>query len=178
MSISRTITALFLAGTFGGVASAKETAAAGLQSLKAVCDELSANDQLKPFKVTVTCRHSALTWKDVGESSVNLPNSREISAAFRVKQYSSETSPVAVAAEKTPASCTVLEKFKSTALVDVSLSCQELKEVSDVTSFCQDAIDARLEENPAQFVEVPTGETFNTCTGVAGTKPNRTVKAN
>lgn len=170
MRLSKMITALLLAGTFSGVSMAKDSAATGLQALKAVCDELSANEQLKPFKVTVTCRHSALTWKDTGVSSVKLPNSREISAAFRVKQYASETSPVAVAADQTPASCTVLEKFKSTALVDVSLSCQELKQVLDVTSFCQDAIDARLEENPAQFVEVSTGETFNTCSGVAGVK--------
>ncbi len=165
MTNSRTIFALLLAGTFSGSALAKETAAAGLQSLKAVCDELTSNEQLKPFKVTVTCRHSGTTWKDVGESSVYLPNSREISAAFRVKQYASETSPQAVEAAKTPAACTVLEKFKSTALVDVSLSCQELKAVDDVTSFCLDAIEARLEENPAQFVEVSTGETYDTCKG-------------
>ncbi|MDQ3233219.1 MAG: hypothetical protein M3Q07_15485, partial [Pseudobdellovibrionaceae bacterium] len=78
---------------FGLVASASGFAAQGgsqsqmtLEGLKNKCTELSANEQLKPFKAVVTCKQVSTEWRPAAEApSVEVQNTKQIGASFSLK---------------------------------------------------------------------------------------------
>src|SRR5688500_7167837 len=85
-----------------------------LVGLKAKCFDLRANDQLREFKVEVTCREVGYQWKQAAPSQFELPNVGERGAGFVMKTYNVPFSAEAIDVAPTHASCTVLERWKYT----------------------------------------------------------------
>lgn len=167
MKVFKPVSALLLAGSFlaGGAAYSQTDA---LQELKERCAELSANQQLRPFTVSITCRQEGMVWKETAPTYMDIDNGLQISATIRVKQFLSELVPESVVVAATPAACTVLEQFHTQASVDLELTCAEIDAIDNLGSYCYGAIQNRIEEFPDQYVEESTGQLLNTCDGFQG----------
>jgi hypothetical protein len=157
---------------FGLVASASAFAAQGgsqssmtLEGLKNKCTELSANEQLKPFKAVVTCKQVATQWRPSAEApSVEVQNSKQIGASFSLKGYAVPFQAEDVQVGPATAACTVLEQYKLTVpAVDIELDCNGLNAVQSLADLCGPVIDERLAADPSLQIEEPTGATFNSC---------------
>jgi hypothetical protein len=157
---------------FGVAVSASAFAAQGgsqtsmtLEGLKDKCTELSANEQLKPFKAVVTCKQVATEWRPAAESpSVEVQNSKQIGASFSLKGYAVPFQAEDVEVGPATAACTVLEQYKLTVpAVDIELDCAGLQAVQKLTDLCGPAIDERVTADPSIQIEEATGVTFNSC---------------
>ncbi|MFW7377261.1 MAG: hypothetical protein ACOH5I_00455 [Oligoflexus sp.] len=165
MKVMKSVSALILAGGFvAGAAYANPE----LEALKNRCDELSANQQLRPFNVGVTCRQVGMVWKESEPVYMDIANGLEVSATITVKEALSELIPESVTIAATPAACSVFEQFDTAASVDLELTCAEIAEIESFGTFCYDAIQARVSEYPDLIVETATGQYLNTCQGGIG----------
>jgi hypothetical protein len=139
---------------------------AQLTSLKDKCAELTANQQIKPFKIQVTCSETSFVWKPAQPSEFRLPNLREVGASARMKSFEFPFVGGAVQIDDTVANCEVLERHKVTIpAVDVELTCAELEEIQNFTDFCTPIIDERVEQDQGIMLTEKTGEVYNTCSG-------------
>lgn len=163
MKILKSFSALMLVGAFSTPAALQATPE--LIEMQQRCAELSANQQLRPFSVSLTCRQEGTVWREVDATFVNIENGLQISAAFSVKEFLAESFPEAVLVQSTQATCSVLEKFHTRASVDMELTCQELQEIESISEYCVEVIDERIQEFPDQYLEDSTGEYLNTCNG-------------
>ena len=151
----------------GAVGAGTNAGIVDLVGIKAKCNELLQNEQLKPFKALVSCSQVSMEWRpsrSLVSEPVQVANAKSIGASFQMKGYqvpfASENVPVAPAL----ASCTTLEQVKITVpAVDLELECAALDQVQTLTDLCAPAIDARVGADPSIQIEEPTGQTFNTC---------------
>lgn len=157
---------------FGFAVSASAFAAQGgnqssmnLEGLKNKCTELSANEQLKPFKAVVTCKQVTTEWRPAAESpSVEVQNSKQIGASFSLKGYAVPFQAEDVEVGPATAACTVLEQYKLTVpAVDIELDCAGLQAVQKLADLCGPVIDERVTADPSIQIEEKTGATFNSC---------------
>lgn len=139
-----------------------------LAGLKAKCVELSANEQLKPFKAIVTCNQVATVWRPGAEAAdtIKVQNVKQIGASFSLKGYAVPFQMEAVEVQPSEAACSVLQQFKLTVpAVDIELDCAALAQVETIAALCSPVIEERVTADPTIQIEEPTGETFNTCSG-------------
>lgn len=137
-----------------------------LAELKVKCNELQANEQLKPFKAVVSCKQSATEWRPSASQAapIEVANFKEIGASFSLKGYAVPFKSEAIEVAASFASCSVLEEVrKSVPAVDIELDCSALNEVESIAEICGPAIDARVEADPSIVIEEVTGKTFNSC---------------
>jgi hypothetical protein len=163
MKILKSFSALMLVGAFSTPAALH--ANPQLIEMQQRCAELSANQQLRPFTVSLTCRQQGTVWRETDAAHVTVENALQVTAAFSVKEFLSESIPEPVIVDSTQAACTVLEKFDTMASVDLELTCADLNLIDNVTEFCVAAIDDRIQQNPEQYLEESTGVYLNTCNG-------------
>lgn len=138
-----------------------------LLNLKTRCSQLYGNPQIKPFKVKVSCREKSYVWKVGQPIEGYLANSREVGGSFFMKdvQIPFQASKVPVGATKVQ--CYNLDKWEVTVpSFDIEITCSELEQVSDVTSFCRPLIDQKLAEDSSIAIAQKTNESFNTCQGL------------
>ena len=178
MNLLKTFTTGIVAlGTFTGAALAQDgmNETMDLEALKAKCQELSSNQQLKPFSAIVTCREVSTEWREAEmdePETIEISNAREIGASFRLKGFEVPYDGEVVAVEPTLAKCAVLEEYKLTiSAVDIELSCEALQEVQSLAQLCSPAIEDRLSEDPNVLREEKTGRTFNSCVGLTSDTP-------
>ena len=137
-----------------------------LEQLKQKCAELQANQQIKPFKVQITCRESGFTWKQGQGAPVSILGHREVGGSVRMKNMEIPYTGREVKVEPTIGSCPTFEKWKYLiAAVDVQLSCEELNKVTSVTEFCLPVIFERVQQDPTIVQQENTGEVLNVCKG-------------
>jgi hypothetical protein len=157
---------------FGFALSASAYAAQGgsqssmtLQDLKNKCTELSANEQLKPFKAVVTCKQVSTEWRPAAESpTIEVQNTKQIGASFSLKGYAVPFQAEDVEVGPATAACTVLEQYQLTVpAVDIELDCAGLNAVQSLADLCGPVIDERLTADPSIQIEEKTGATFNSC---------------
>lgn len=151
-------TSAFAAGTGSGTLT--------LDSLKNKCTELSANDQLKPFKAIVTCKQVATEWRPAAAQAepVQIENMKEIGASFALKGYAVPFQAEEVEAAPAQAACSVLEQYKLTVpAVDIELDCAGLQAVTKLADLCGPVIDERVKADPSIQIAEATGITFNSC---------------
>lgn len=142
-----------------------------LAGLKAKCNELQANEQLKPFKAVVSCKQVSTEWRPSAAQAapVEVANFKEIGASFTLKGYDVPFKSEAIDVGASFASCSVLEQVRKTVpAVDIELSCEALDAVEGIADICGPAIDARVDADPSIVIEELTGETFNSCGGKKG----------
>lgn len=168
MKRTNALLTLALLLTSSGIAHAGAGNTLSLQGLKAKCNELQANEQLKPFKAVVSCKQVATEWRPASAAvaPVEVSNYKEIGASFSLKGYQVpfEAEPVQVGASF--AACTALEEYSLTVpAVDIELECAALDAVESIADICGPAIDARVTADPSIVIEEPTGKKFNTCSG-------------
>ena len=137
-----------------------------LEALKDKCADLLANQQIKPFKIQVTCSETSHVWKMAKPGAFGLPNLREVGASARMKNFEFPFVGNQVAAADTTASCHMLERYKITVpAVDVELSCAELDAIDNFTEFCTPIINERVKQDPGIVLAEKTGEIYSTCAG-------------
>jgi hypothetical protein len=140
-----------------------------LGDLKAKCNELQANDQLKPFKAVVSCKKSTTEWRPAATApgtTEEIANSGTIGASFTVKGFQVPFKSEAIDVPGQSIGCQTLEQIKkSVAAVDIELSCADLNAVTTIAALCGPAIDARVTADPSIVTEAPTGQVFDTCSG-------------
>ncbi len=159
-----------LVASLSGMAFANEGNVKGygmtLDELKAKCVELSANQQIKPFKVQVTCSEVSKIWREGQPTQVAVDNSREVGATLRMKGFEVPYSGNTLPAGQTTANCSTLEQFQLTVpAVDIELSCDELTQINNLADFCAPHIDARVQADPGIVLSEPTGAKQNVCDG-------------
>lgn len=139
-----------------------------LDGLKAKCAELSADEQLKPFKAVVSCRQTLLEWRPAEKQAapVMIENVKQVGATLTLKSYSVPFQAEDVEVSPSQASCQLWEQHRITVpAVDIELDCDALAKVSSLTELCSPAIDQHLASDPAiQQIEA-TGNTFDSCRG-------------
>lgn len=139
-----------------------------LADLKAKCAELSADEQLKPFKALVSCKQTVKEWRPVGQAgeSLMIENTKEIGASFSLKGYAVPFQSEEVAMAPAAIACQIYEQVQiSVPAVDLDLSCDALTKVDKLSDLCAPAIEERIKADPGiQQIET-TGKTFNTCQG-------------
>lgn len=156
---------------FGVALSASAFAAQGtnngtmtLEGLKNKCTELSANEQLKPFKAVVTCKQVSTEWRPAQGQSIDIQNMKQIGASFSLKGYAVPFQAEDVEAGPTQVACSVHEQYKLTVpAVDIELDCAGLQAVQKLADLCGPAIDERVQADPSIQIEEATGVTFNSC---------------
>jgi hypothetical protein len=142
-----------------------------LSTLKEKCAELTANQQIKPPKVQITCSEISHVWKPAKGSQKLLPNTREVGASARMKNFEVPYFGIASEIEGTTTDCAVLERYKETVpAVDVELTCEQLEQIQDLNEFCTPKIDERVQQDPGIVLSEKTGEIYNTCSGIASGK--------
>lgn len=136
-----------------------------LEGLKNKCTELSANEQLKPFKAVVTCKQVATEWRPSAESpTIEVQNSKQIGASFSLKGYAVPFQAEDVQVGPATAACTVLDQYQLTVpAVDIELDCAGLQAVQSLADLCGPAIEERVTADPSIQIEEKTGATFNSC---------------
>jgi hypothetical protein len=148
-----------------------------LQDLKSKCMELSANEQLKPFKAVVSCKQVASEWRPSAQpvDSIKIQNTKQIGASFSLKGYAVPFQLEEIAVSPSEAACHLLEQYTITVpAVDLELDCSALEQVQNLADLCGPAIEERFSADPALAIEEATGKTFNTCTGQeASQQPQR-----
>ncbi|MBC7658439.1 MAG: hypothetical protein H7249_01895 [Chitinophagaceae bacterium] len=138
-----------------------------LNGLKAKCNELLQNSQLKPFKAVVSCSQVTSEWRPATAQqpdSLDVANTKTIGASFTLKGYEVPFKSEDVAMAPTLASCNLLEQVKKTVpAVDIELECSALDAITTLAQLCEPAIDARLAADPSIETTELTGKTFNSC---------------
>lgn len=138
-----------------------------LSSLKDKCAELTANQQIKPPKVQITCSQISHVWKPAKGAQKLLPNIREIGASARMKNFEVPFYGVSHEIEGTTTDCAILERYKeSVPAVDIELTCEQLEQIQDLNEYCTPKIEERVQQDPGIVLSEKTGETYNTCSGI------------
>jgi len=153
------------ASSFAGLAQAVNL---DLPGLKAKCAELSADEQLKPFKAVVTCKQVVTEWRPSSQTAnpSTIANTKEIGASFSLKSYAVPFESESIDVSPSQYSCTILEQVKATVpAVDMELDCAALDQVQKLSDLCGPIIEERLAADPGIEVVEPTGKIFNSCTG-------------
>lgn len=150
--------------SYSGWAFADDTSMTSLAELKAKCVELNANQQIKPFKIQVTCSQTEYVWKPVSESSVSLPNQLEVGASLRMKNFEVPYAGQLVDTAATQAACPVFQRVKNMVpAVDVELTCDEVNAVTDLATFCGPHIKDRVANDPGIVVSEATDQQYSLC---------------
>ncbi|MES2743871.1 MAG: hypothetical protein V4655_00530 [Bdellovibrionota bacterium] len=139
-----------------------------LAGLKVKCNELQANEQLKPFKAVVSCKQTSTEWRpsQAEADPTQIANFKEVGASFTLKGYEVPFKSEAIEIPSSFVSCSILEQVrKSVPAVDIELSCEALNSVDSIADLCAPAIDARVDADPSIVFEELTGATYNSCSG-------------
>jgi len=164
LGVSASVFAAESSGRGGGSPGSSMT----LQDLKGKCMELSANEQLKPFKAVVSCKQVTTEWRPAAQSvdPVKIQNTKQIGASFSLKGYAVPFQIEQIEVSPSEAACHLLEQYTITVpAVDLELDCSALTQVQNLADLCSPAIEERVSADPGIAIEEATGESFNTCTG-------------
>ena len=170
----KTISSLMILGlgmSGASYAGVRSGTALTLQDLKTKCVELTANEQLKPFKAKVTCSQVSNQWRRSAAAAdpLKLENSNEIGATFNLKSFTVPAQAELVPLPATEIECQVWEQYKiTTSAVDMELDCAALEAVENIAALCTPAIEERVKADPSVQVEEATGQKYNTCAPAGG----------
>ncbi len=135
-----------------------------LEDLRAKCAELSANDQLKPIKATVTCSELSYVWVAGQSKPASLENSRNLGARVIMKGFEVEQRFFPTQQEATPIQCQQFVKIeRKVDNIDVEMACAELNNIKDLGDFCNPVIAQRTSEDPSLRTERQTSEVISIC---------------
>lgn len=135
-----------------------------LADLQAKCADLSANPQLKPIKVQVTCNELSYVWKAGQAKPSQLANQRNIGAMVQMKGFQVPHDFFSADAAPTPISCATFVKYeRKVQNIDVELTCAELARITDLGVYCLPIIEDRIADDPELVTETPTQEVTHLC---------------
>ncbi|HVK64210.1 MAG TPA: hypothetical protein VM694_07045 [Polyangium sp.] len=172
------IAAAALVSTFAlGATAFAETGAgqsAGLkqlswQQLQSACQNPSAfQSQRQPNAIRLTCEDSRLVWEAEQSDSVEMDNSRRITASLSSDKYyvirKDEAAPIGVSQTM----CPRFKEVQVTHTQSFSLSCQEIQTFQgNMNEFCQGRLDAAIKGNQQLATRAPTGRVYDMCAAPA-----------
>lgn len=158
--------ALFASAAFanGSQQGQDEHYGVNLEDLRAKCAELSANDQLKPIKATVTCNELSSVWVAGQSKPAQLENSRNVGARVIMKGFEVQQRFYPAQQEATQIACQQFVKVeRKVDNIDVEMACAELNAIQDLGEFCKPVIEARVGEDPSLRTERQTDEVLSVC---------------
>lgn len=138
-----------------------------LDNLKAKCKELTANPQLKPVKVKISCNEVSQFWQEAQPTQGLLKNYRKVGAQVQMKGYQVPHTFFPAPIDNAAVPCAQYVKMERTVSnVDVTVSCPELVDIDDLGTFCAPIVEDRASEDPGIVSVKSTGESLGFCPDV------------
>jgi hypothetical protein len=133
--------------------------------LKAKCAELTGNEQLKPFAVTITCSSKSTYWKEAAERPIfRVPNTLEYGISAKMKGYQLPFRTLSDSVAPSQGACIIMEKWTRTVPeIETKKTCEEIMAVNSLLDLCKPFIEESLANNPSLALDEKTNERFNSC---------------
>ncbi|MDI1428307.1 hypothetical protein [Polyangium sorediatum] len=172
------IAAAALVSTFAlGATAFAETGAgqsAGLkqlswQQLQSACQNPAAfQSQRQPNAIRLTCEDNRLVWEAEQSDSVEMDNSRRITASLSSDKYYVIRQDQAASIGVSQTMCPRFKEVQVTHTQSFSLSCQEIQSFQgNMNEFCQGRLDAAIKGNQQLATRAPTGRVYDMCAAPA-----------
>lgn len=165
----------FFFGMFG-ITQAMELSAKNLGQIKLACTDPSAvQNQEPPAEIKLTCSELITSWLASMQGVLMLPKSdlMETSATTDKPNVGSESEITVLPLANYPADCPRYNEVKLSASMVYDLTCEEVKEITNLGEYCKNRFDQELANNPAFYTIVPTGKIRDTCNGLDPIIPGR-----
>lgn len=126
----------------------------------------SQGAQIPPEQVKVLCVDEKLIWQPIESGTVNLEQSRLLSAELFSDKYHVNAEEFPLDLPEAAVACPRQREILETAVVEKPLSCaQVLNEKRGLKEICREAINSAIAANPDIVESVPTGRIFSACEG-------------
>lgn len=124
----------------------------------------SQGAQIPPTQIKVLCVDEKLRWQPTESGTIDLGQSRLLSAELFSDKYHVDASEFTLEMPEAMTTCPQQREVLETAVVEKPLSCaQVLNEKRGLKEICQEAIDSAIAANPDIVETIPTGKIFSTC---------------
>ncbi len=139
------------------------------QQLQSACQNPAAfQSQRQPNAIRLTCEDSQLVWEAEQTDSVEMDNSRKITASLSSDKYYIIKADQSVPMSVSQTMCPRLREVEVNFTTSFTLSCQEIQNFrGSMNDFCKGRVDGALKTNASLATRTPTGRVYDMCAAPA-----------
>jgi len=139
------------------------------QQLQSACQNPAAfQSQRQPNAIRLTCEDTQLVWEAEQTDSVEMDNSRRISASLSSDKYYIIKADQSVPMSVSQTMCPRFKEVQVSYTQSFSLSCQEIQNFQgNMNDFCKGRLDTAAKGNAQLASRTPTGRVYDMCAAPA-----------